>query len=238
MLPRVIVFLELWKRKEKDISLRWGTHSFENEEPDRPEFKGKQITSFINGQPTLFFPDTKKNFLLCQSSTVINLFAALIIGAVTGIYILRFHLYVSIGGHASLVASALNSIQIVIFNMIYKQVAVFLNNYENHRTATGDSSSPPLLSVPSLSLLLPLSPSPSPPLPSAAQNTTTLSSPNSSSSNSSTATPLSISLPSLLLISLALLSSLTMVLRQTMWESVAQMTVWSRSPSTSASSSS
>jgi hypothetical protein len=213
----------MWKRKEKDLSLKWGTHSFEEEEPDRPEFKGQRITSFINGKPTLYFPETKRNFLLCQSSTVINLFAALIIGVVTGIYILRFHLYVSIGGNASLVASALNSVQIVIFNMIYKQLAVHLNNYENHRTATGD----PLLH------LTPLFPPLSPP-----QNMTTPSSLNSSSSNSSTATPLFISLPSSLLTSLAHHSSQTMAQREIMWESVERMTAWSLSPSTSASSSS
>jgi hypothetical protein len=134
----VIIFLELWKRKEKDLSLKWGTHSFEEEEPDRPEFKGKPITSFINGQPTLYFPENQKRLRQFYSSTVINFCAALIIGVVSGIYILRFKLYVSIGGNASLVASALNSIQIVIFNMIYKHLAVYLTNIENHRVATGE----------------------------------------------------------------------------------------------------
>lgn len=131
-----IFFLELWKRKQKDLSLKWGTQYFEEEEPDRPEYKGKQILSYIDGKPTLYFPPHKKNFLLFQSTVVINFLVAIVIGVVSAIYILRFRLYTSIGGNASIVASALNSIQIVIFNMIYNTVATKLTNYENHRTAT------------------------------------------------------------------------------------------------------
>lgn len=132
----VVIFLELWKRQQKDLSLKWGTQYFEEEEPDRPEFTGEPIRSYINGKPTIYFPPRKQTFLMCQSTTVINFLVVMVIGVVSAIYVLRFRLYVSIGGNASIVASALNSVQIVIFNMIYNTIAVYLNNYENHRTAT------------------------------------------------------------------------------------------------------
>jgi hypothetical protein len=64
-----------------------------------------------------------KSFLLCQSTAVINTLIVIVVGFVAAIYVLRFRLYMSIGGNASLVASCLNSIQIVIFNMIYNWVA-------------------------------------------------------------------------------------------------------------------
>ncbi|CAE7421492.1 Ano5, partial [Symbiodinium microadriaticum] len=106
------------------------------EEPDRPDFDGDTIKSFINGQEVLYFPPQQRSFLLCQSTCVINTFITLVIGFVAAIYILRFRLYSSIGGNASIVASCLNSVQIVIFNMIYNWVAYKLTVRENHRTAT------------------------------------------------------------------------------------------------------
>mmetsp|Transcript_8718 Transcript_8718/g.13019 ORF Transcript_8718/g.13019 Transcript_8718/m.13019 type:complete len:739 (+) Transcript_8718:66-2282(+) len=132
----VIVLLELWKRRQKQMSLEWGTMGFEAEEPERPDFKGKRIKSYIDGQDILYFSPFKRDCLLFQSTAVINTLVLVVVGFVSAIYVLRFQLYTSIGGNASIVASALNSIQIVIFNMIYNWVARQLTIRENHRTAT------------------------------------------------------------------------------------------------------
>lgn len=50
-----IFMLEYWKREESSIALSWGMTEFERNEPDRPEFKGELIRSYINGAPTLYF---------------------------------------------------------------------------------------------------------------------------------------------------------------------------------------
>ncbi len=41
--------LEGWKRQEKITSLKWGTFGFEDDEPDRPQFRGQLIPSYIDG---------------------------------------------------------------------------------------------------------------------------------------------------------------------------------------------
>ena len=93
------------------------------EEPERPDFDGETIKSFINGKEVTYFPTNARRMLLCQSAFVINTLITIVIGFVAAIYVLRFRLYSSLGGNASIVASCLNSIQIVIFNMIYSWVA-------------------------------------------------------------------------------------------------------------------
>ena len=44
-----IVMLEGWKRREKILAMEWGTFDFEDNETDRPQFKGAIINSFIDG---------------------------------------------------------------------------------------------------------------------------------------------------------------------------------------------
>jgi anoctamin-10/anoctamin-7 len=118
------------------VGLRWGTVDFEEDEPERPQFHGTIIKSYIDGTDIKYFPPTKKSFLIAQSVTSVASLILLVIGCVTSIYILRFHLYSSIGSNASIVASAINSVQITILNMVYGIVATHLTQRENHRTDT------------------------------------------------------------------------------------------------------
>ena len=60
----------------------------------------------------------------------------LVIGTVTGIYILRFQLQNTTSLPASTIASCLNTFQITVFNMFYAVLSVKLTKYENHRTDT------------------------------------------------------------------------------------------------------
>lgn len=131
-----IFMLENWKRKEALTAMRWGMTDFEKEEPDRPEFHGTLIKSYIDGEDTLFFPTQEVWKRLGTSRSVIGAFIALVIGVVASIYVLRFSLQSDIGATASTVASVLNTIQITVFNMIYQRVAISLTDMENHRTDT------------------------------------------------------------------------------------------------------
>lgn len=131
-----VIFLEVWKREEKMTALRWGTCDFEDEEPERPDFKGELIKSFIDGSDMIYFPPAQQRNLITQSAVLIISMIMLVIGTVASIYVLRFQLYQDIGSSASIVASALNSLQITVFNMVYGYVARKLTNRENHRTIT------------------------------------------------------------------------------------------------------
>ncbi|RYG65223.1 hypothetical protein EON64_12375, partial [archaeon] len=131
-----IFMLENWKREEKLTAMRWGMTKFETNEPDRPEFHGELITSYVDGGVMTYFPSDESTRRLCSSQTVIGCFISLVLGVVASIYVLRFSLQNNIGTNASTVASILNTVQITIFNYIYQKVAIHLTNNENHRTDT------------------------------------------------------------------------------------------------------
>ena len=133
-----IVMLEYWKREESRTALQWGMSDFEATEQVRPEFFGELKPSYINGKLTLQYPASKFIRRGIISKAVVTTFCMLIIGIVASIYVLRFQLERHGNGkyYASTVASILNSIQIIVLNMLYRSVVTFLNNQENHRTDT------------------------------------------------------------------------------------------------------
>jgi len=133
-----IVMLEYWKREEARTALEWGMSDFEANEQVRPEYLGQLKPSYINGEMILQYPTSKFIRRAVISKTVVASFCSLIIGIVACIYVLRFQLERHGDGryYASAVASILNSIQIVVLNMIYRRVVYYLTTKENHRTDT------------------------------------------------------------------------------------------------------
>lgn len=98
-----IYMLEMWKREEKRIALQWGTIDFEEDEPERLEFRGEEIPSYINGKPMKHFPANTKTRLIFESTVLIGLVMLLVIGCVASIYVLRMYLYGKIGADSSIV---------------------------------------------------------------------------------------------------------------------------------------
>eukprot|EP01039_Chlorochromonas_danica_P003789 gene3789-4139_t len=131
-----VFMLEYWKRKEKLTAMRWGMIGYEDDEPDRPEFKGELIKSYINGGDMLYFPQEEFLKRSISSQSVIGTFITLVLGVVASIYVLRFSIQSDLGSSASTVASILNTVQITIFNYIYQKVAIHLTDMENQRTDT------------------------------------------------------------------------------------------------------
>lgn len=131
-----VFMLEFWKRKETLVALSWGMTEFEVEEPDRPEFSGNYIKSFVDGKDTVYYPPKEKIGKQVVSQSIVLLFVLLVIGTVSAIYLLRFSIQRKTATGASITASVLNTVQIIIFNMIYQKVAIKLTDDENHRTDT------------------------------------------------------------------------------------------------------
>jgi hypothetical protein len=123
-----IVFLETWKRKESTTALKCGMSEFETAEPDRPEFHGEKIESFINGAPMVYFPQRAARRRLAFSVAVVSTFIMMIIAVVAGIYVMRFSLQHHLGRYASYLASAVNAVQIQIFNVVYNFFATLLTS--------------------------------------------------------------------------------------------------------------
>jgi uncharacterized membrane protein YeaQ/YmgE (transglycosylase-associated protein family) len=133
-----IVMLEYWKRQQSTTVLFWGMSDYEDAQPDRPEFVGEKMKSYINGQDITYFPSKAARQRATFSQYIVSTFIAAVVGAVAAIYVLRFYLQArqSTRTAASPVASVLNTIQIQIFNLIYQSVARYLTDQENHRTDT------------------------------------------------------------------------------------------------------
>lgn len=85
-----VTMLEFWKRKEKYQSLQWGTLNFEATELDRADFKGKLITSFIDGSQIKYFPTPTRAWYMTQSFLAIAALILLVVGVVVSIYIIRY----------------------------------------------------------------------------------------------------------------------------------------------------
>ena len=134
-----IIMLEYWKRTESAISLSWGTVDFEVIEEVRPEFKGEKIRSYVDGTDLVYFPPEQKSRLVFFTCLAVAGVIILLLGIVAAIYVLRYNM----NGHPDLekhkissqtMASALNSIIILIANPLYFEFATFLCSCENHRT--------------------------------------------------------------------------------------------------------
>jgi hypothetical protein len=136
-----VLFLEHWKRTEKNTAMKWGTIGFEENEVDRPQFVGEPVLSPVNGKPSLYFPRYERSKRECLSSAVIYTLILIVIAVIGSIFALRIAIsstHATVGGVdlASVIASVLLAIQIQVLNGVFGEVALKLNNRENHRTDT------------------------------------------------------------------------------------------------------
>jgi len=133
-----VLLLEYWKRAEARHAMEWGMVGFEEQERDRPEFHGEEITSYIDGRPMLHFPDEALKTRRRVSSATIWTYILLVVACVAAIFWFKTILKNSGNGfldtYYSTIASFLNAVQIQIFNAIYQKVSVRLNDAENFRT--------------------------------------------------------------------------------------------------------
>ncbi len=131
-----IAMLLFWKRSEMTDALYWGQTDFKDHEMVLPEFKGQVIKSFIDGKDTIYFDPWVKSFHRYTASAAVVGLVAISIVTVGYIYVLKNDILSSLIGNinAQYVASALNGLQIAFYNTIYNSIAIYLTEYENHRT--------------------------------------------------------------------------------------------------------
>ncbi len=96
----------------------------------------------VNGQPMRYFPRREFYFRLCFSTNVISVLVGVVIAAVAGIFALRIFLsrlrQLTFGGMqwGSTITALINAVQIQVLNWVYNSIAIYLTEYENHRTDT------------------------------------------------------------------------------------------------------
>ncbi|ELU07316.1 hypothetical protein CAPTEDRAFT_153860 [Capitella teleta] len=148
-------FLEFWKRRQKTLQYDWDVADFELEEVRarmRPEFEfkvKKRKENPITKIKEPYMPLYQKLPRTLTSLTVVLFMLALVIVAIIGVMVYRmvivtvFYLVTDpswVGSNAtlftSITAACINFVIIMVLNLVYKQLALFLTNIENHRTYT------------------------------------------------------------------------------------------------------
>ncbi|CAG8532816.1 12121_t:CDS:10 [Ambispora gerdemannii] len=129
-------FLESWKRFNAALVYDWDTSDFEREERPRPEFKGTVFQkSPITSKQELTFPFKEQIKKLIVSSTII--IASICIVTITiGVLLTFSRAWINIGLLSNVIASFVNLATVLILNLVYERLAVWLTDYENHRTST------------------------------------------------------------------------------------------------------
>merc|ERR1740117_873440 len=134
-----ILMVETWKRKQEYYALEWGMLNFEKTEHARQEFDGTMQKSLVNGRAELYYPLRARQCRIVQAMIIVFVMICIVIGAVISVYIVQ-HVCEKEGGfwaeHAGIVSGLLSALQIQVMNIVYRKVALALNNYENHRTNT------------------------------------------------------------------------------------------------------
>lgn len=133
------LYLESWKRTEKQTAMEWGMVGFEEEEQVRPEFIGEKASDPVTGKPRLYFPKDSATRRFITSQVVVIMMICVVVASVGSIFLLKYFMnykWTGTAEYGSIVASILNAIQIQIMNVVYSTLALALNNWENHRTDT------------------------------------------------------------------------------------------------------
>jgi hypothetical protein len=150
------LFLENWKRYNNRLAFNWGMLDWETMETERPGFKGElKLGTYHEGEWVEFqesdqekyefdLPRTRYSQLTSKWAKSVSVgvpitgmmaFSVII----ATIAILSFRLFVQkreapmVG---SIVGGVLNAIMIIVTNLIWNRVAVWLTEFENHRTIT------------------------------------------------------------------------------------------------------
>jgi anoctamin-10/anoctamin-7 len=131
-------FLETWVKKEKNVALQWGMVGFESTEETRPEYQGKLIDSWIDGQPNAkAFSRVTKNTRLRLSTSLLTNITCIVVGVFAATFYLKLYFKTrqDMMQYTSL-ADIINAVTIMCLDAGYKVFAVKMTDFENHRTDT------------------------------------------------------------------------------------------------------
>ena len=124
---------ETWKRKSSELSYRWDVLDADEEETVRAEFRGDECINTTTGKIEKYHSSSVRRRRELLSLPVALTFIAAAIIAFIGARIYR-----AIFGHGEyavvhgLIASVINTAAIVALDQIYKKLARFMTDLENH----------------------------------------------------------------------------------------------------------
>ncbi|KAK7116537.1 anoctamin-8-like [Littorina saxatilis] len=135
------LYILSWKRTGALFAYCWGTLDRKDDllKDSRPLYKGNLQRSPITGHLEPFYPVWKRNlFRYCVSAPVIFLCLCMVFNTMLLIFKLQEWVNVLVAGGDTpgflrFVPKILMAVAISVLDELYKQVAVWLNNKENHR---------------------------------------------------------------------------------------------------------
>lgn len=138
------VYKQTWKRECFTVSLKWGTYDTEGVEKPRPQFYGNPdeplVRSVITNENEMYFPPEIRSRLMLISYVVVFFSVLLNVAAIGVIFyveywIINFHTQYEFTGF-NLAMAIIQASMIPITQFLYKNLAILLNDFENHRTNT------------------------------------------------------------------------------------------------------
>ena len=124
---------ETWKRKSSELAYRWDVLDADEEETVRAEFRGDECINTTTGKIEKYHPSSvrKKKELLSLPVALTFIVAAIIAFIGARIYKAIFSKGEMAMMH-SLIASVINTVAIVTLDLVYKRLARFMTDLENH----------------------------------------------------------------------------------------------------------
>ncbi|XP_060931935.1 anoctamin-5 [Limanda limanda] len=157
----VTLFLELWKRRQARLEYEWDLVDFEEEQQQlqlRPEYEtkcSKRKLNRITQEMEPYLPITSKCARLCLSGATVIFWISLIIACIIGVIAYRLAVYAAfasimkdnptaqlhvVGPYitpqlaTSVTASCINFVIIMILNLMYERVAIWITDMEIPKT--------------------------------------------------------------------------------------------------------
>lgn len=140
------IFLEMWKRKNCELAYEWDVEDFEQNEPDRPSFKGTEPKKDpVTEEFVWYYPFKRQCIKFLLSFSVLIFMICLVLISVISIIMYRVIMNIDYCPGidpaeclllTTVLSSVLNAISILILSRIYNTLAHWLTEWENHRTQT------------------------------------------------------------------------------------------------------
>ena len=136
------VFQEHWKRKQIFYASKWMQIDFHSDETIRAEFHGIVRRSPITDEYNeLYYPEWKRTLKISFGASLsfilicISIAACYFISYAKDYYLEKFE-DEAFENLIPTLASGINAIQILVFNLLFEKISEKLTKYENHKTQT------------------------------------------------------------------------------------------------------
>ena len=134
----IIMFLKVWKQKEKLYNYLWGTENYTRNEPDIEAFKPDLYTKFVFGEKLSFVKPLNRNLKRIVGYLVLF---SMGIGTCAITFLIFFWKKHYLTGAddfwsqtlVSMFFASVNAIQIKLMNLLYTYFAQKLNQWENYQ---------------------------------------------------------------------------------------------------------